>query len=238
MSVAERSRGQCSGYAGLLVMFAWGMLAPATQAWEIDSFETRLNIQSDSTVQVIETIVAEFGTESKHGIYRDIPIHYTDRAGQHFTIRLRVRSVTDRASRPWPYRLEENGRYLRLRIGSPQSTLTGRQIYQIVYDLQRGAIRFFPDHDECYWNMTGNEWAVPIEHAQGRIILPAPAADLRAVAYVGSYGSAMRVPETEIQVFPDRVALKPSRPLAPYEGMTVAVAWGKGLVVPPSMSCG
>ena len=50
------------------------------------------------------------------------------------------------------------------------------------------ALRFFPDHDELYWNVTGNEWAAPIETASARILLPG-GDGLKARAFTGPHGS-------------------------------------------------
>jgi len=220
----------------LLQLFAWAaVLCPATaQAWEIARFETVIAVHEDATATITETIVADFGTERRHGIFRDIPIHYTDRTGHHFTLRLRVRDITDGAGHRWPARLETSGRYQRLRIGDPDRTVTGQQTYRLVYDVQRGAIRFFPDHDECYWNLTGNEWAVPMRQVRAEIRLPAASGELRAVAFIGSYGSTTRL--QEIDVAADRVIFDPGQPFGPYEGLTAAVAWEKHIVHPPSAS--
>ena len=210
---------------------AWLLLPAAARAWEISSFETRVDIHEDATATVAETIVADFDGEARHGIFRDIPTHYTDRVGQHFTLRLRVRGVTDEHGRIWPSRLESAGRYQRIRIGDPDATLTGRQSYRVVYDVQRGAVRFFPDHDECYWNLTGNEWAVPMRQARAEIRLPAEAAALRAIAYVGGYGSTISLAPTIASG--GRVVFE-SGALQSYEGVTAAVAWEKGIVHPPA----
>ena len=51
------------------------------------------------------------------------------------------------------------------------------------------ALRFFEDHDELYWNVTGNEWENSIELATAHIVLPAGVTGLRAVAYTGVTGS-------------------------------------------------
>ena len=217
---------------GMLCLCGVSWPSPAA-AWEIARFETHVTIHDDATATVTETIVADFGGEARHGIYRDIPIHYTDRAGQHFTLRVRVLEVTDVRGEPWPYRLESSGRYRRIRIGKSDVTFTGLQHYRIVYAVQRGAVRFFPDHDECYWNLTGNEWAVPIRQVRAAIQLPGAASDLRAVAYVGGYGSRER--PQHLEVHPDRIELEPPGVFGPYEGLTAAVAWGKGLVHPPSV---
>jgi len=215
------------------VLFAASLAVPtAAWAWEIANFDVRVTVHEDATATVQETILADFTGESKHGIFRDIPIHYEDRAGQHFRLRLRVSSVTDQTGQPWPYRLESAGRYQRIRIGDPDLTLTGRQVYQIIYEVQRGAVRFFPDHDECYWNLTGNEWQVPMHRVRAVIELPPAAHDVRAIAYLGAYGSRGQL-QPQLQGF-DVVVFEPSGPLAPYEGLTAAVSWAKGAVQPPS----
>jgi len=208
---------------------AW---CPLSWAWEIASFEARVMVHEDATATVQEMIIVDFGQEHRRGIYRDLPIHYTDRAGQHFTLRFRVEQVTDAEGRPWPYRVESAGRARRIRIGEADRFVTGEQSYAISYDIQRGALRFFPDHDECYWNLTGNEWAVPMRRLRAEVRLPEAATDIRTVAYMGGYGSTAQVPQ--IRVLGSRVILEPLSGFGPYEGLTVAVGWGKGAVHPPS----
>lgn len=205
------------------------------QAWEIASFETQVDVRSDATATVTETILANFTGESRHGIYRDIPVHYADRIGQHVRLRLRVREVTNRLGQPWPYRLEQAGRYRRIRIGDPDLVVSGLQTYRIAYDVQRGAVRFFPDHDECYWNLTGNEWAVPMRRVRAEIALPPAAREVRAMGFLGGYGSTDQLRDTELRDLGHRVILEPARSLQPYEGLTAAVAWSKGVVHPPAL---
>ncbi len=206
------------------------------QAWQIDRFQTHLALHPDSTATVTETIVADFTGESRHGLDRDIPIHYADRAGQNFVLRLRVQAVTDEQGRPRYYRLESPGRYLRIRIGDPNRTVTGLQTYQLVYDVQRGAVRFFADHDECYWNATGNEWAVPIQAASAVIEFP-PAIDparmpLQTAAFTGGYGS--RASDVTTDVGADRVTYIARHSFNPYEGLTIVAGWPHGLLRQPS----
>jgi len=201
------------------------------RAWEIASFETSVTIHEDATATIHETIVVDFDGERRHGLYRDIPIHYSDRAGQHFTMRLRLQEIANRAGQPWPYQVESAGRYLRIRIGDPDVTVTGAQTYRLSYEVQRGAVRFFPEHDECYWNLTGNEWAVPVRQVRAEIHLPPSATQMRAVAYVGGYGST-RQRET-LRVLEHGVVFEIPEGLGPYEGLTAAVGWAKGAVHPP-----
>ncbi len=207
-------------------------LSPA-RSWEIVNFTIEVAVHPDSKVTIIEKISADFGLESKHGIYRDIPLHYVDRLGQHFKMRLSVHDVTDQNLKPWRYSLESAGRYLRVRIGDPDIDVTGKQTYRIVYEVERGGVRFFPDHEEFYWNLTGNEWAVPLKRVQARIQLPAAiVSGVNAVAYVGSYGSGEEL--QEVQVLGNEIRLQPLKIFGPYEGLTAAVSWPGGFVHPPS----
>ena len=218
----------------LTTLLVWCAVAPAASAWEIASFETSVTVHEDATATVLETITADFTGESRHGIYRDIPIHYTDRVGQHFLLRLHVQEVTDGSGRPWRYQLELAGRSLRVRIGDPRVTVTGLQTYRIRYEVERGAIRFFPDHDECYWNLTGNEWAVPMRHVSAQITLPSSAQAVRAIAYVGSYGSTQRL--NDIRMVGTTIVLEPPNSFRPYEGLTAVAGWAKGAVQLPTPS--
>ncbi|MBI3324347.1 MAG: DUF2207 domain-containing protein [Candidatus Omnitrophica bacterium] len=207
-------------------------LPPCARAWEIAEFRASVEVHDDSTASVTETITADFDGEPRHGLYRDIPIHYTDRAGQHFRLRLRVEGVTDEAGQERRWRLEPAGRYQRIRVGDPDLTVTGRQVYRIRYAVQRGAIRFFPDHDECYWNLTGNEWAVPMRAVWAEIGLPEGASRLRAAAFFGGYGSRDEL--RQIEIAGSLVRFSPDHGLGPYEGLTAVVSWSPGVVHPPS----
>ena len=180
-----------------------------------------------------ETLTVDFAAEQRHGIYRDIPLHMNDSLGQHFKMRLTVREVTDAAGRPRPFRLERQGRSIRIRVGDADTFVSGRQAYRIVYEVRRGAVRFFPDHEECYWNFTGHEWSVWIRKARAQIKVPDQAAGLRAVGYAGVYGSRTLLrPGIQGKV----VSFEAPGPMAPYEGITGAVAWESGGVLRPSFA--
>ncbi len=209
------------------------LFAPSARAWQIRSFDIHVSIDAHAAAVISETIQADFGYEQKHGIFRDIPIHYSDPGGQHFKMRLHVLSVTDEAGRSWHYTLESEGRYQRIRIGSKDQLVTGLQTYRILYKVTRGAVRFFKDHDEFYWNLTGNEWAVGMDRVRAEIDFLMPVSNLRVQAFRGIYGSAQKVPE--IRLNSDSIILQPQSFFSPYEGLTAAVAWDKGAVEEPSL---
>ena len=47
----------------------------------------------------------------------------------------------------------------------------GPHTYTLTYATDR-QIGFFSDYDELYWNVTGNFWKFPIDHAEATIKLP------------------------------------------------------------------
>ena len=54
----------------------------------------------------------------------------------------------------------------------------------------RNGVRYFDDYDEFYWNVTGNDWPVPIDHASAFVTCRRKARRaLRAQAFTGAYGS-------------------------------------------------
>ena len=79
--------------------------------------------------------------------------------------------------------------FLHLKIYVPDAVDATRTV-NIEYSVANGT-RFFEDHDEFYWNVTGNDWPVPIEQASATIYFPAEASGkLRAQAFEGIYGSS------------------------------------------------
>ena len=97
----------------------------------------------------------------------------------------------------------------------------------------RNGTRFFPDHDEFYWNVTGNDWPVPIDHASATVRLPeAAAGSLRAQAFTGVYGSTQRDATARSQGRRGSVRDQQSRcPCA--AGLTIDVYIPKGILKEP-----
>ena len=120
--------------------------------------------------------------------------------------------------------------YRKLKIYVPDAD-NSVQTISIEYTIT-DAIKFFEDHDELYWNVTGDEWDVPIESAHANIILPAGASNIRATAFTGVYGS--RAKDAEIDVAANGVEVQTTAPLPYHAGLTVAVAIDKGAIKEPS----
>lgn len=207
------------GLVAALFLHAAPALAQAGE--EISSFSADILVRQDGTVGITERIGYYFPT-LRHGIYRDIPTRYeTD--GKTFDIPIKVISVTDGNGRPWKYQVIRNDVGIRIKIGDPDKEISGPQTYAIEYEAV-GALRYFADHDELYWNVTGNAWEVPIRRVTAVVRLPegVDPADMRLKCYTGDVGSTAQDCLTNIQGRNGHFAA--DGPL------TVVVGWPPGIV--------
>jgi len=215
----------------LLVLFCFAALtAPLfAQSWRIADFQDTVLISEDGTALVKERISLVF-IGQWHGIHRTIPIEYPGPRGANYTLFLDVTAVTDGAGQKLKYDSKTSGGYRDLKIYIPGAVDTTRTV-EISY-IVRNAIRYFEDHDEFYWNVTGNDWPVPIDHAEAHVYLPKKAAGaLRAQAFTGVYGSAQRDATSEVNGAD--VAFETTNPLPMRGGMTVDIFIPKGILKEP-----
>ena len=208
--------------------------ASAAPGERILSFRSDITVHRDSTMTVKETITAKAeGEKIKRGIYRDFPMTYKDSHGNRFTVGFSVTDVM-KDGRPEPHHEETLSNGKRLYIGDKDTFLRhGEYTYTITYRTDR-QLGFFPDHDELYWNVTGNGWEFPIDEASASVALPAGAADkgISLEGYTGPQGAKGKdytatVDESKVAQF----AL--TRPLGLHEGLTIVVSWPKGYVREP-----
>ena len=109
---------------------------------------------------------------------------------------------------------------------------SGEHEYQIRYRTTR-QLGFFADHDELYWNVTGNGWDFAIDHASAAVSLPDAVASeqikLPAIPEQGSKGVLAWQRDA-----PSHVTFETTRTLAAKEGLTIVVEFPKGIIVPPT----
>ncbi|MEO3427577.1 DUF2207 domain-containing protein [Pelagibius sp. CAU 1746] len=168
----------------------------------------------------------------KHGIYRDFPTTYSGFLGLRDTVGFEVLEVTKNGAAE-PYVLIEGPAGVRLRIGRENLLLReGVHHYRIVYRTDR-QLFFHSNRDEVYWNVTGNDWAHPIDRAEATIHLPPGAVARQTAGYTGYAGDDGKDYIEEVTPA-GAVFFATTRTLAPGEGLTVAVAFPKGYVAEPS----
>lgn len=215
--------------AGLaLVLLFDGSPAWAQRSLLIERFHANIDVLPSGEIAVEETIVARF-EGSWNGIFRTIPIEYRTPQGLNYTLRLRIESVTDEALQELRYESSRERHYRKLKIwvpGASDATRTVRLRYRVA-----NGLRFFDEHDELYWNVTGDEWEVPIRSASARVTLPDGASGVRATGFRGAYGSTERATAT---IEPGIVRVAAAEGLAYREGLTVVVGWNPGVVHRPT----
>jgi len=219
---------------GLLIA-ALGFAAPASgqlQSGErILLFRSDVTVAKDGHLDVVETIrVRSEGNRFEHGLLRDFPTRY-QQAGRTVRVGFEVEDVSrDGHDEPWTTESISNG--VRVKIGSADRRLDpGEHSYAIHYRTTR-QLGFFADHDELYWNATGTDWSFPIDVAEARIRLPRPVPFGQRSVYTGPEGSTAHDAQVESEA-PGDILFRTTAPLGSNEGLTVAVAWPKGIVDAP-----
>jgi len=199
--------------------------ATADEGWTIETFDVAISVQPDATMTVRETLQVDFNSQQHHGIFRDIPVLYEWDQRHNRAYDLAVDSVTDVSGRrSWSYQVLDNGVYKEIKIGDPNQTLSGRQSYVIAYTV-KGALNGFNDHDELYWNVTGNQWAVPIKEASATVTVPAGGL-LWTHCFQGETGSRETCRESSTAGEGDFAA---TRVLDAGQQLTVVVGMKKGI---------
>lgn len=202
---------------------------------KIDTFDSQIWLKGDGSLDIKETVSYDFGTENKHGIYRYIPYKYT-RDSRPYKIRFDFVSVRDEKGQVYPYEESYLGNNFRLKIGDPNTTITGLRTYVISYKV-RGAVGFLKEFDEIYWNVTGNDWPVAMSDVSATVYLPNSfqSSDVKATGYVGKYGSQSTVLAYMSEQEGYRIIkFFSGRPVEAGEGLTVAADFPKGFAAPPS----
>jgi uncharacterized membrane protein len=171
----------------LAVLLTSGAATAQARNWRIADFKDTIAIAGDGTALVSEKITLVFAGEW-HGIHRTIPVEYPGPHGTNYTLFVDVKSVTDENGNKLKYESSKSGDFRDLKIYIP-GAVDATRVVNIDYSVRNGA-RFFDNYDEFYWNVTGNDWPVPIDHASAFVTLPENAAGgLRAQAFTGIYGS-------------------------------------------------
>ncbi|HEX7542472.1 MAG TPA: DUF2207 domain-containing protein, partial [Patescibacteria group bacterium] len=198
-------------------------------AEEIKGFQSDLNINKDGTVDVKETIVYDFGQLEKHGIYRNIPRIKTNQDGKKYQMDVQGMSVLDEKGNWYKYEVIGSDNQLEFKIGDPNKTITGVHTIVILYKVS-GALTYFSDHDELYWNVTGNDWIVPVASTAASIVWPQEVNinDVKGKCYTGNVGSTLN--DCVSNVNKNNTVFKTNNQLEAGQGLTIVVSFPKNIV--------
>ncbi len=219
--------------SGLVLIFAGASAAFGAEA--ILDYHSDIQVQRDGSMIVTETIqVQAEGNRIKRGIYRDFPTTYKDRFNNRYRVAFDLLSV-QRDGHSEPYHTESLSNGIRVYVGASNVFLkNGIYSYSLRYRTNR-QLGFFDDHDELYWNVTGNGWEFPIQQASARVTLPpgVPAAQITTEAYTGPQGARGSAYQAAVD-YDGSARFTATRALGNREGLTIVVGWPKGHVAEPS----
>ena len=210
----------------LLCALCFLPLSASARELRIEKFDTEVVVAPNGSIDVTENITAHFIGGPWHGLYRSIPVEYVTPQGLNYSLFLNVKRVTDSSGRTLKFESSRVRHYRKLKIYVPDAD-DSTQTITIEYAIS-DALRFFEDYDELYWNVTGDEWDIPIQEASARIIFPEGTTNLRAKAFTGAFHSSAQ--DADVEIAGNGVEVHTRNALGIHEGLTIDVAFDKGFV--------
>lgn len=192
MGETRRSNGFVRSVKVVLMSVAlWAALIAFAAAESITSFDVEYVVKADNTVTVTETIVYDFGSLQRRGIFREVlPVHPQSASAWYKTRSVGIHPVSVTRNGQTERYVNEANQGMFLRIGDPNVYITGAHEYRITYVLEGALSQYEDGHTELYWNVTGSDWSVPINDVSvsvrtegGVLLLPEHA------CYTGPSGS-------------------------------------------------
>ena len=209
-------------------LLATSGIARAQFTEQIDGYDVSIELRTDGSLRITEVIDYDFGVTEHHGIFRDVPtrVHYDDTYDRVYP--LTVESVSASGGASADYTVEQDGSLTRIKIGDPDETISGEHTYTIVYTIE-GATNGFGDHDELYWNAIGDTWAVSIDDVT--VNVEAPGAITDSLCFQGPERSTLPCDGQKVR---GSAATFRQQHLDPYSGVTIVLAFPKGVLNEPA----
>jgi uncharacterized membrane protein len=206
------------------------VFAQNTRSYSIDSFNSTLTVNKDSTVDVKEEITYGFIGEY-HNSYRSIShkdigaitdIYVTDSNGNR--LQYSSKSLDKMDSNSWgKYTYNEENGFTNITWYFNLKDVN--QSWNIHYKVH-GLIGFYKDYDEVYWNLF-TDYDVPIKNISGRIILPFGANYIQG----GFYRNTDSKEAHSFLKEDDGSFLFSTNNSSPHEPITWALGFSKGVVL-------
>lgn len=197
---------------------------------KIISFHSDIDIDKNSGATVTEHIkVYSLGNNIKRGIFRALPLS-RNLNNKSQKVRYHIISVKKNGEDEDYHEETEDG-YLKIYAGNKDILLDpGTYDYEIKYKTEN-QIGFFPQYDEFYWNVNGTYWDFDVDTISAKVNLPAGADIIQNSCYTGAYGSNSQ--NCTSKALSDNSIEWGASGLKPNEGLTIAVGFKKGIMVPP-----
>ncbi len=215
---------------GLCLSGCLSFAQAASPGYEIKSFDSVVSVSKDATLFVAETIDVDFGANPRHGISRVISSAATIR-GQRFTCHIKPGHITcdgvDVASS-----ISNASDALNIKIGDAKKFLIGGHQYRIEYYVYN-AVRLSQNRPEVYWNVTGNDWKMPVETVTC-LLLPPDGQSTESVKMTSFIGVRHSTTRGSCELTEKGIRCS-AQNLLPGEGLTLAAQLPVGSVSIPGL---
>lgn len=163
----------------ILMCFVLTTVSALGYSYTTDNYDVDIVVKKDNTYKIKETISVDFA-ESKHGIYRYIPVGNFKDMG-----RMKIDNVY---VEDYNYQYYEEDYNMVVQIGDGSIYVNGPQQYKLSYDMT-----IYEDRDEkrdfFYLDVIPTGWETPIESATVNIKFPKKVDKKDLEIYLGAYGS-------------------------------------------------
>lgn len=197
----------------------------------ITLFQSDITIQSHGMIIVQETIeVISEHKEILHGIVRKFPTKYRDTFGSFHYASFRLASITHNQQAA-TYSIKNNYDSCTIYIGDRKTVIPkGKHRYTIMYEMDC-RLSFFDNYAEFYWNVTGDQWRLPIEVVQATINLPDNDNKNLITTKIFTTYHGMHRNNDYNTVQNKAIIIKPFYLLRPHESLTILITFPKGYFI-------
>ena len=213
----------------LLIVFALTLLFPINKVfadgYTIEKYDVDIKVKENNVLDIVETIDVNF-EESRHGIYRKIPIHNkiyrSDGTSESNLAKITNIKVNDQNT------ISSDNGYRVIKIGDPDKLVSGKHSYTISYSYDLGKDRN-KNYDELYFNIIGTEWDTIIDKVNFSIVMPKKFDKKNLGFSTGSKGSSgYNEEDLTYKVDGKTITGSYSKQLDAYEGITVRLELDEG----------
>lgn len=197
---------------------------------KIISFHSDIEVDKNSGITVTEHIKAySLGDKIKRGIFRSLPLS-RNLNNRRYKVKYDIISVKKNGADE-KYHEKISNDYLEIYFGNKDVILDpGTYDYEIKYKAEN-QIGFFDRYDELYWNVNGTYWDFDVDSISAKVMLPEGAGIIQNSCYTGAYGSTSQ--NCTAKVLSENSIEWSASGLKANEGLTVAVGFKKGVMIPP-----
>ena len=204
--------------------------------WYVKDLQSEIIVNSDSSIDVTENIVADCGSAEKHGIYRILPTFQQITSNEQTSSPVTLISITDFNDNPIKYSetKSRSDKTITWKIGDANKYVTGVNNYRIKYHIKNAVRHNSADFDEFYWNLLGNFWDLEIDNFSATVIFPSgiTSDNSQTNIYSGEFGDKNSLNATYNWTAKNKLQVGYAKTLYSGDGITASVTFPKNIVVP------